>query len=466
MSNFMKKALLFFPESESNSKNFFESTDMDRWGLTQVNDIDHAKKLITENDYRVGMIYIKNNHPNFLLQIKDLVSMNKFTNWIALINDSMMLNPLIRETIVNYFYDYHRFPIDKSKLLAILGHAYGMSDLAQSIIIRNYDESIQKNYVLFGKSDAMKNVRQQIVRMAPVAKTVLITGESGTGKELAARALHQLSKRSGGPLITVNTAALSPNLIQSELFGHEKGAFTGAHQTKIGKIEAAHKGTILLDEIGDVTPDIQVALLRFLQEKTIERLGSTDSINLDVRVIAATHRNLEQSIINGTFREDLYYRLNTLHLNIPPLRERGDDLMELAYFSLDKFLKEQSKSKPKDFSVSSLKIMNNHSWPGNVRELISRIESAVLLCDDNLISPKHLGLERRNNSRHVKTIEEARKQAEQEAIKNAVQYTNGNLTKAAEVLGISRASLYRLYNPRDQINSSGSKTRNNASFQH
>jgi DNA-binding NtrC family response regulator len=311
-------------------------------------------------------------------------------------------------------------------------------------IARNYDTSIEKNYILIGKSAAMKNVRQQIIKMAPVEKTVLITGESGTGKELAARALHQFSQRAKGPWITVNSAALPASLVQSELFGYERGAFTGANRFKMGKIEAANEGTILLDEIGDIAPDVQIALLRFLQEKTIERLGSTESIGLNVRVIAATHRDLKRAVAEGTFREDLYYRLNTLHLQMPPLREREDDIIDLAYCFLEKFLREQNKSKPRDFSIEALRVMRVHNWPGNVRELINRVERAVLFCDDRLIAPKHLDLDRRSNSRQVVTIEEARKRAEHDAIHIAIQHANGNLTRAAKVLGISRASLYRL----------------------
>ena len=304
--------------------------------------------------------------------------------------------------------------------------------------------TMPKGKLLLGQSEAMRNILSQIERVAASDCTVLISGESGTGKELAARALHQFSQRAKGPWITVNSAALPANLIQSELFGYERGAFTGANRFKMGKIEAANEGTILLDEIGDIAPDVQIALLRFLQEKTIERLGSTESIGLNVRVIAATHRDLKRAVAEGTFREDLYYRLNTLHLQMPPLREREDDIIDLAYCFLEKFLREQNKSKPRDFSIEALRVMRVHNWPGNVRELINRVERAVLFCDDRLIAPKHLDLDRRSNSRQVVTIEEARKRAEHDAIHIAIQHANGNLTRAAKVLGISRASLYRL----------------------
>ncbi len=420
-----------------------DNIGLDHWNVTKVSDLNSAKKAIFTDNHRVGIVFMTRYQPDFLRCVQELVSLGKYVQWIAMTDDIAISNPAVRETIVNHFYDYQRLPIDRSRLLPALCRAYGMSELARSIA-RNYDASIEKNYILIGKSTAMKNIRQQIIRMAPVEKTVLITGESGTGKELAARALHQFSQRAKGPWITVNSAALPASLIQSELFGYERGAFTGANRFKMGKIEAANEGTILLDEIGDIAPDVQIALLRFLQEKTIERLGGTESIGLNVRVIAATHRDLKRAVVEGTFREDLYYRLNTLHLQMPPLREREDDIIDLAYCFLEKFIREQNKSKPRDFSIEALRVMRVHNWPGNVRELINRVERAVLFCDDRLIAPKHLDLDRRSNSRQVVTIEEARKRAEHDAIHIAIQHANGNLTRAAKVLGISRASLYRL----------------------
>ncbi len=436
-----RDVLLFF--SDYDGMSLVDNIGLDHWNVTKINDINSAKKAIFTDNHRVGIVFMTRYQPDFLRCIQELVSLGKHVQWIAMTDDITISNPMVRETIVNHFYDYQRLPIDMSRLLPALCRAYGMSELARSIA-RNYDTSIEKNYILIGKSTAMKNVRQQIIKMAPVEKTVLITGESGTGKELAARALHQFSQRAKGPWITVNSAALPANLIQSELFGYERGAFTGANRFKMGKIEAANEGTILLDEIGDIAPDVQIALLRFLQEKTIERLGGTESIGLNVRVIAATHRDLKRAVVEGTFREDLYYRLNTLHLQMPPLREREDDIIDLAYCFLEKFLREQNKSKPRDFSIEALRVMRVHNWPGNVRELINRVERAVLFCDDRLIAPKHLDLDRRNNSRQIVTIEEARKRAEHDAIHIAIQHANGNLTRAAKVLGISRASLYRL----------------------
>ncbi len=297
---------------------------------------------------------------------------------------------------------------------------------------------------LVGQSRTLRVILRQIELVAPTDATVLILGESGTGKELVAREIHKLSRRRHQPLVRVNCASIPRELYESEFFGHVKGAFTGAMKDRAGRFESADGGTLFLDEVGEIPPELQNKLLRVLQEGEYERVGEETIRRVDVRIIAATNRDLMGEVEAGRFRQDLYYRLNTLHLQMPPLREREDDIIDLAYCFLEKFIKEQNKSKPRDFSIEALRVMRVHNWPGNVRELINRVERAVLFCDDRLIAPKHLDLDRRNNSRQIVTIEEARKRAEHDAIHIAIQHANGNLTRAAKVLGISRASLYRL----------------------
>jgi transcriptional regulator with PAS, ATPase and Fis domain len=279
--------------------------------------------------------------------------------------------------------------------------------------------------------------------VAGVDAPVLITGESGTGKELAALALHERSSRKDKPFVAVNCGALPNGLIQSELFGHEKGAFTGASQRKIGRIEAAAGGTIFLDEIGDLPLELQVNLLRFLQEKTIERVGGTTSIPVDVRVLAATHVDLEAAVAEGKFREDLYYRLNVLKINTPPLRDRQGDIEVLAKYFFEIFSHEKRRN-VKGFSPAALQLMNRYNWPGNVRELISRVRRAMVMCERRLITPKDLDLDKRESQRLVTTLEAARSNAELEAIRNALQKNNSNLTDSARELGVSRVTLYRL----------------------
>jgi DNA-binding NtrC family response regulator len=296
---------------------------------------------------------------------------------------------------------------------------------------------------MVGTSPVMQALFRDIRKVGAVDAPVLIQGESGTGKELTALAIHARSRRAGAPFMAVNCGALPANLIQSELFGHEKGAFTGAHQRKIGRIEAAAGGTIFLDEIGDLSLDLQVNLLRFLQAKTIERVGGTQSLQVDVRVIAASHVDLERAVAEGRFREDLYYRLNVLHLRVPALRERESDIELLARFFFEKFAKEKNPQ-VRGFSQQALQVMNTYAWPGNVRELINRIRRAMVMCENRLIAPGDLGLERRGVKRTIRTLGGARAAAEKEAIRYALQYARNNVSRAARELGISRVMLYRL----------------------
>jgi len=272
---------------------------------------------------------------------------------------------------------------------------------------------------------------------------VLITGESGTGKELAARAIHERSRRSSGPFIAVNCAALPETLIQSELFGYERGAFTGAQRRKLGSIESASGGTLFLDEIGDIALDLQVNLLRFLEEGTIQRVGNPNEIPVDVRVIAATHNDMERATAQGRFREDLYFRLNVLRLEMPALRERGTDLEVLAQFFFRRFRGETSQ-KVRGFSPEALQAIAEYDWPGNVRELINRVRRAMVMCEGRLIRPADLALASRSRPVSLLTLDEVRAEAEREAILRALKATGYNLSQTARALAISRPRLYRL----------------------
>ncbi|PCJ16256.1 MAG: response regulator [Gammaproteobacteria bacterium] len=245
---------------------------------------------------------------------------------------------------------------------------------------------------IIGSCQPMEELFTRISKVAPTDTTVLILGESGTGKELVAQALHDISKRSKGPVISVNCAAIPENLIESELFGHEKGAFTGAHTRRQGLVEAANGGTLFLDEIGELPFEAQARLLRLLQEKEIRRVGSVNSQKIDVRLVAATHRNLKQLAKDGQFREDLYYRLNVVALRLPPLRDRGADITELAHVMLKKYSAKIDQLQLQ-FSECALDAMNRYHWPGNVRELENAIERAVILCDSDLITSQSLSLE-------------------------------------------------------------------------
>ena len=305
---------------------------------------------------------------------------------------------------------------------------------------------------LIGRSPQMAKVAATIEQIAPTRATVLIEGESGTGKEVVAHTLHDLSGRPGEKFVAVNCAALSSQLLESELFGHEKGAFTGASQRRVGRFEQAHGGTLFLDEIGEIDAQTQVKLLRALSERTIERVGSNSPIKVDVRVIAATNRRLAEMVEEGTFREDLYFRLNVLGIIMPPLRERKEDVVLLANSFLSEFAKENGRPK-KPLTEAAMTSLLGYRWPGNVRELRTAIEHAVVMSNQDVLDIQHLpdfvsGGGHQFESSSVKNTlapkEEFNLHAlEQQAIQGALRVTDGNRTKAAQLLGISRRTLQR-----------------------
>jgi Nif-specific regulatory protein len=290
---------------------------------------------------------------------------------------------------------------------------------------------------IIGSSNRMREVFQMVSQVCRSNATVLIRGESGTGKELVANSIHYNSQRASAPFIKVNCAALPSNLIESELFGHEKGAFTGAIKQKIGKFEMAHRGTIFLDEIGSINLDVQANLLRILQEKEFDRVGGQRTIKVDVRVIAATNKNLEQAVDEGTFRGDLYYRLNVFPIYMPPLRERKTDMLLLSDYFLEKYAKENHKD-IRRFSTPAIDMLMQYHWPGNVRELENCIERAVLLCEEGVIHSYHLpptlqtGQE--SGTLPALSLEEAVANLEKEMLIDALKNTRGNITNAAQVL--------------------------------
>lgn len=324
---------------------------------------------------------------------------------------------------------------------------------------------------LVGNSPVMRIIFDTIRRFAPTDTPVLITGESGTGKELAALAIHERSERASGPFIPINCAGLPSTLIGSELFGHEKGAFTGAYQRKIGRIETAQAGTVFLDEIGDLPLELQPHLLRFLQEKTIDRVGGNRPIKVDVRVVAATNMDLGKAIREGRFREDLYYRLNVLTLNMAPLRDRGDDIDLLSTFFLQKFADEMNRP-ALGFDPAATRQLRLYGWPGNVRELVSSVRRAVVMSDGPSISARDLGFPLgmqhggpeqsvgtmrpaarlsavnghavASQSGARVTLKQAKREAELHLLQGTLEQNGQNIKQTAEVLGVSRVTLYRL----------------------
>jgi two-component system response regulator AtoC len=293
---------------------------------------------------------------------------------------------------------------------------------------------------IIAKSPKMQQVIEIIKVVAKSNATVLITGETGTGKELVAQAIHSQSHRCGKPFVAVSCAALPESLLESELFGHEKGSFTGAYAQKKGKFEVAHRGTLFLDEIGEMSANIQVHLLRVLEEKEFTRVGGNESIKIDVRVISATNRNVKQAIANGQFREDLYYRLNVVNIELPPLRERKEDIPLVAQHFLKKFASENNKE-VSGFSPEATDFLLRYDWPGNVRELENTVERAVILAQNPLIKVADLPQQNLVPA-HPTSSETSLKQVEKNHILSVLTETGGNYTEAARILGISRMTLY------------------------
>ncbi|MGN0905552.1 MAG: sigma-54-dependent transcriptional regulator [Bullifex sp.] len=311
--------------------------------------------------------------------------------------------------------------------------------------ITTLKKKVQAKSAIIGKSEKLTKMMSLIEQVAPSRASVLVTGESGVGKELVADALHNLSDRKDGPFVKVHCASLSSNLLESELFGHEKGAFTGAVSQKKGRFELADGGTIFLDEIGEIDSATQVKILRVLQEREFERVGGTETIKVDVRIVAATNRDLLSEVKKGAFREDLYYRLNVVHIEVPPLRERKEDIPLLMSSFLDEFNREDNRT-IEGFSPAARKAMYAYSWPGNIRQLRNTIESAVVTCRGRVIDtgdlPDEIVASDRTGEVSIKlgiTLSEA----EKEIIMSTLDYCEGNKTKASEMLGIGRKTLHR-----------------------
>ena len=348
--------------------------------------------------------------------------------------------------------DYISKPVDLDELDILIDKIIGHKDLkSENEMLKTQLQEKYRISAVISESPNMASVINIAVRVAESKATVLITGESGTGKEVIAKSIHYLSSRKDKPFVAVNIPALSATLIESELFGHEKGSFTGADKMSKGRFELADKGTIFLDEIGDIPLGTQVKLLRVLQEQQIERVGSAEGINIDTRIIAATNQNLEKKIKDGTFREDLFYRLNIVSINIPPLRERKEDILPLIEFFIKKYSEENHK-KDIEISKEALDRLLKYNYPGNVRELENIIERAVVLSRRNVVSVNDLpfgvkGLveEERLDDLTTGTLSEQVEALEKKMIYNALKKTNGNQTQAGKLLGLTERNLrYKL----------------------
>lgn len=347
-------------------------------------------------------------------------------------------------------FDFFRKPIDLDELRVIIRRAFHLHAIERESVVQQDEAAseLKDNCGIVGACAAMRGVLGLIDKVATSDVPILISGESGTGKELVARAIHFKSLRRHGPMICINCGAIPENLIESELFGHEKGAFTGAASMVRGKVEYASDGTLFLDEIGELPVNLQVKLLRFLQEMVIQRVGGRKDIPVNVRIIAATNIDIAAAIAQGRFREDLYYRIGVVNIHLPPLREREDDVRILAEYFLDRIARDLGKTLA-GFTPDALACLNTYGWPGNIRELENKLRRAVLLADSTLLTAEEMGFGESDYALNGfgltdKTLKEARAMLEKKMVLAALAKYEGNIVKASEALGISRPTMYDL----------------------
>lgn len=409
------------------------------WDICMASSLRQAERALRTHGCLVGLV-LGLGDGAWQSELDQFLASHWELQWIAVLKPGALASPACRDLVRDHLCDFHTEPLDPLRLSHMLGHAHGMAELRGAAGAATQADAPM---TLTGKSAAIARLRSQVARLAQADAPVLISGESGSGKELTAQAIHAASPRAAGPFVPINCGAIAPMLIQSELFGYARGAFTGAARDKPGLIESASGGTVFLDEIADLPKDLQSNLLRFLQEKTIYRVGSTRSIAVDARVIAATHVDLQQAVAQGLFREDLYYRLNVLPLTVPPLRARREDLPMLA----EQFFRAYAADRPhrlKGFSSAAMRAIRAHAWPGNVRELINRTRRAMVLAEGRLITPHDLDLAGARSGPAARALDETRIAAERAAIGASLERAGSNITHAARELGVSRMTLYRL----------------------
>ena len=376
-----------------------------------------------------------------LATLRDTLQLAPYTKVIVVTGNGDQENALT--AIAQGAYDFYEKPVDTDTLKLLVDRAFNISELEAENRRLQYRVNESPLDGIVAASEAMLAVCRMIEKIAPTDVTTLLLGESGTGKELVARALHRLSPRADQKFVAINCAAIPENLLESELFGHEKGAFTGAIKQTHGKIEVADGGTLFLDEIGDMPLALQAKMLRFLQERVIERVGGRQEIAVDVRVVCATNQNPELMIKENLFREDLYYRVSEITINIPPFREREEGRLILARTLLQKYSK-QLRRPLNGFSEDAVAAIESYAWPGNVRDLENKIKGAVIMADGKLVTAADLGVSAGDGQPETLNLREVRQNAESKAIRVALTRNFGNISKTADLLGITRPTLYDL----------------------
>ncbi|PYL88642.1 MAG: PEP-CTERM-box response regulator transcription factor [Verrucomicrobia bacterium] len=376
-----------------------------------------------------------------LATLADLKALDEMTKVIVISGQGEKKNAL--EAVAAGAYDFLCKPVDPDELKLLLKRCIYLADLEREYRKAKENQRVTVFEDMMGTSPQMQGVFSFIRKVATTTAPVLLLGESGTGKEMAALAIHRRGPRKDGPFVPINCNAIPENLLESELFGHEKGSFTGATMQRVGLVETAKGGTLFLDEIGELPSSIQVKLLRYLQEQRFQRVGGRQELTSDARIIAATNVDLKAGINQGSFREDLYFRLAVLVISLPPLRERGDDAVLLAQEFLQKYAAQNGKANIA-FVPEALRAINRHPWPGNVRELQNRIKRAVIMADSKRITEKDLELSTGIGFSSSTTLKEARENVEREMVQRALKRNLGRISSAAAELGISRPTLYEL----------------------
>ncbi|MBU3021514.1 PEP-CTERM-box response regulator transcription factor [Aestuariibacter sp. A3R04] len=376
-----------------------------------------------------------------LKALKEIIALAPRTKVIVVTGNNDKENAL--KAIDLGAYDFYQKPIDSDTIKLLVQRALNLANLEHENRILSKARPAMGRII--GNSEAIQAVMRKAEKIAGTDISTLLQGESGTGKEVFARSIHEHSPRKDKPFVAINCASIPENLLESELFGYEKGAFTGANKTTLGKIETAQGGTLFLDEIGDMPIGLQAKMLRFLQERVIERVGGRAEIPVDIRVICATHRDLQQMVAEETFREDLYYRIGEIPIYIPPLRDRDQDIILLARTFLNIY-REEFGAKAKSFSDDAIQAMLAHKWPGNIREMQNKLKSAVIMAEGSIVQAEDLGLMTAKGDSEPETLNlrEVREQAESRAIRRAYQTAGKNMSRTAELLGVTRPTLYSL----------------------
>ena len=410
------------------------------WHIEVVSNAKDARRWLRSDLATGGLLDLSSSFEAHELAALEASLTLTNVGWVAATVTGQLEDAAVRRLIRDYCFDYVTLPTSNDRVVDAVGHAYGMVALHENASNDARDGRAEGEMV--GSCDAMLALFRSIRKVAMTDAPVFISGESGTGKELTAVAIHERSVRREQPFVAINCGAIPAHLLQSELFGYERGAFTGANQRKIGRVEAANGGTLFLDEIGDLPLESQASLLRFLQERKVERLGGHGSTAVDVRIISATHVDMQTAMIEGRFRADLYHRLCVLQIDEPPLRARGKDIELLAKHMLDRFKKDASR-RLRGFAPDAIAAIHNYGWPGNVRELINRVRRAIVMSEGRQISARDLELGEYVEVAPV-SLAQAREAAERQAIELALLRHRGRLGDAAQELGISRVTLYRL----------------------